>query len=65
MSLVVTAERAEGDQGVSLAALGQAVERAMQEATQNGVDPATIFPVVRGTAGVRFPVMKKLEITIP
>lgn len=64
MGLSLTFDRAEGRQGISLAALAAAVEQGLRHAAEQGVDPDTIEPTVRTNISSN-PKIRKLEIEIP
>lgn len=70
MGLVLTADWAkdtrdrDGDrqsQGVTLAQLGETVERAMRECSERGIDPATVEPKTLNRLGGR---IRKLTIEV-
>lgn len=66
MSLIITAARIQGQngldyEGVTLAQLGEAVERAMRECIENGIDPHSIEPKVMIRFGGK---IKKISIEV-
>lgn len=61
MGLVITAEASGGARNVSLAELGEAVERAIRECTEQGIDTATVEPTVILRIGGK---IKRLNITV-
>lgn len=62
MSLTVRIERAEGRQGMSLAALAAWSTQAVQRAIEAGADPDDVEPRVNITPRGK---IRKLEVTIP
>jgi hypothetical protein len=61
MGLVLTAEREDGAEGVTLAQLNELTERATQECLSRGIDPATVTPKTLNRLGGK---IKKIEISV-
>jgi hypothetical protein len=62
VGLIVTIERDQGRQGISLAALAVSVNQAIQRAIEAGAEPDEIEPKVHITMSGK---IKSLEVTIP
>lgn len=62
MGLIVTVERGEGRQGMSLAALAVSAQQAVTRAIEEGADPDQIEPHVRVTPRG---LIKRMEVKIP
>jgi hypothetical protein len=61
MGIVLTALPRRDARNVTLAELGEAVERAMRECIEQGVDPATVEPTVLLRIGGK---IKKVSIEV-
>jgi 3-hydroxyisobutyrate dehydrogenase-like beta-hydroxyacid dehydrogenase len=61
VGLILTDQRRQGRQGLSLAALAGLVEEAMQAASRAGVDPDSVEPTVRAAMSGK---IKNLEIKV-